>query len=302
MLYVHRMMGDGAPGEVDPSAGGPAVRATYARIAARRRALRGPLPDRAQACRDSCRCGARPRSRCACSPHPGASCPTRRSRSTRSGATRPADEDRHGRRRRRQAVVRPRRRQGRRPRARPPAGSSPRRGRRSTSRRARRRRATASAWPCPRRRRSAATASADVRPAQLTVTTTATPPALLAGQQNRDSVTIGGAYGGWRGTVEVRLYGPFRSQAAISCAGAPLATTQLRDRRRAVDDAAARAGRARVVRLPADDREHRRRHRPHDAVRRAGRDVQGRGAAGRGHAGQLADHACRQRGHRHGRR
>ncbi|MEA2154850.1 MAG: hypothetical protein QOE11_990, partial [Solirubrobacteraceae bacterium] len=28
MLYVHRMMGDGAPGEIDSAAGGPAVRAT----------------------------------------------------------------------------------------------------------------------------------------------------------------------------------------------------------------------------------------------------------------------------------
>jgi hypothetical protein len=57
------------------------------------------------------------------------------------------------------------------------------------------------------------------------VTTTATPATLLAGLISRDSVTIGGAYGGWRGQVEVRLFGPFRSQAAISCAGAPLAAT-----------------------------------------------------------------------------
>ena len=70
-----------------------------------------------------------------------------------------------------------------------------------------------------------ATATAEVRPARLTVTTTATPSTLLAGQITRDSVTIGGAYGGWRGQVETRLYGPFRSQAAISCAGAPLAAT-----------------------------------------------------------------------------
>ena len=51
MLYVHRMMGDGAPGEVDPAAGGPAVRATYARIARDAARYAGPyridlgLPD-----------------------------------------------------------------------------------------------------------------------------------------------------------------------------------------------------------------------------------------------------------------
>ena len=65
-----------------------------------------------------------------------------------------------------------------------------------------------------------------MRRAQLTVTTKATPATLLAGEPSRDAVTIGGAFGGWRGQVEVRLYGPFRSQAAISCAGAPLATTR----------------------------------------------------------------------------
>lgn len=69
-----------------------------------------------------------------------------------------------------------------------------------------------------------ATAVAAVRRAQLTVTTKATPATLLAGEPSRDAVTIGGAFAGWRGQVEVRLYGPFRSQAAISCAGAPLTT------------------------------------------------------------------------------
>ena len=86
-----------------------------------------------------------------------------------------------------------------------------------------------------------ATATADVPPAKLTVTTTATPSTLLVGQISRDSVTIGGAYGGWRGEVEVRLFGPFRSQAAISCTGAPFVTTTYTTGRRPVDDAAARA-------------------------------------------------------------
>ena len=42
MLYVHRMMGDGAPGEVDPSAAGPAVGAVYDRIARNAERFAGP--------------------------------------------------------------------------------------------------------------------------------------------------------------------------------------------------------------------------------------------------------------------
>ena len=33
MLYVHQLMGDGAPGEVNPAALGPAVRSTFRRVA-----------------------------------------------------------------------------------------------------------------------------------------------------------------------------------------------------------------------------------------------------------------------------
>ena len=42
MLYVHSLMGDGAPGEVDPSAIGPAVQELYGRIARESARLHGP--------------------------------------------------------------------------------------------------------------------------------------------------------------------------------------------------------------------------------------------------------------------
>ncbi|MDX6683378.1 MAG: hypothetical protein QOG94_3417, partial [Solirubrobacteraceae bacterium] len=42
MLYVHRLMGDGAPGEADPRAAGPAVRGVYRRVARDARRYAGP--------------------------------------------------------------------------------------------------------------------------------------------------------------------------------------------------------------------------------------------------------------------
>ena len=43
MLYVHRLMADGAPGEADPNALSAASRRIYAQVESRRRALRGAL-------------------------------------------------------------------------------------------------------------------------------------------------------------------------------------------------------------------------------------------------------------------
>jgi len=56
---------------------------------------------------------------------------------------------------------------------------------------------------------------------QLTVETTAEPSRLLVGEASHDRVTIGGASPGWRATVAVRAYGPFGSQNEIRCDGKP---------------------------------------------------------------------------------
>jgi LPXTG-site transpeptidase (sortase) family protein len=67
-------------------------------------------------------------------------------------------------------------------------------------------------------------ATAAVAPAQVAVTTTATPSTLGAGGQSTDAVTITGAPAGWSANVEVRLYGPFPTREAIVCTGTPVAT------------------------------------------------------------------------------
>lgn len=68
------------------------------------------------------------------------------------------------------------------------------------------------------------TITARVAPAKLSVTTAATPNTMLVGESSTDKVTIAGAPAGWKAQVEVRLYGPARTQSAISCDGPPVAT------------------------------------------------------------------------------
>ncbi|MBJ7471900.1 MAG: sortase, partial [Solirubrobacteraceae bacterium] len=68
-------------------------------------------------------------------------------------------------------------------------------------------------------------ATAAVEPAQIAVTTQATPNTLAVGGQSIDVVRITGAPAGWSQTVQVALHGPFPTQAAITCSGTPEATT-----------------------------------------------------------------------------
>jgi hypothetical protein len=68
-----------------------------------------------------------------------------------------------------------------------------------------------------------ATSTTAVVPAQVTVKTAATPGAILLGEQNRDTVTLGGAPAGWKGQVTVRAYGPTRTPEALRCDGPPVA-------------------------------------------------------------------------------
>jgi hypothetical protein len=223
MLYVHHLMGDGRPGEAESSSGGPAIRAVYERIARDAERFAGPyrvelklatsLPVRRKAALEVRVLTASgrvvPNVQVTLAARGAAGLPATVDTGN-DGVAKPSftPADPKG-------GVRVTATSGQlaamRPKIYVPA-------RKDAARNGQRLAVPASAAV-------SATTSAEVRPAQLAVTTTATPATLLAAQQSRDAVTIGGAYGGWRGKVEVRLYGPARSQAAISCAGPPLATT-----------------------------------------------------------------------------
>ncbi len=64
--------------------------------------------------------------------------------------------------------------------------------------------------------------------AKITVSTTAKPDVVLAGEQSRDEVKIEGALAGYNGTVKVELHGPFREIDQIRCDRTPVFSTSFR--------------------------------------------------------------------------
>jgi hypothetical protein len=62
---------------------------------------------------------------------------------------------------------------------------------------------------------------------QVQVSTNAQPATLLVGQKSHDKVAIANAAERWSRTVQVRVYGPARTQDAITCTGAPAAQTSF---------------------------------------------------------------------------
>ncbi len=69
------------------------------------------------------------------------------------------------------------------------------------------------------------TDTADAAVVEPKITTAATPNVLLAGAASRDQVTLSNVPKDFRARVQVKLYGPARTQAAISCDGQPFAST-----------------------------------------------------------------------------
>ena len=227
MLYVHRLMGDGAPGEVNPAALGPAVQSLHRRVARDAARYAGPyklevslpagtpapLPVRRQTtltARVVAASGAAvPNVNLALQIAGAGDLP----KSVRTGADGVAripitPTDVKGGVRgaiRSQLVAAP-----------SPAIYTPRRA--DAARNGQR-------LAGPATTRASAAVAFDVKPAQIAVTTTATPATLIVGEASRDSVSIAGAFGGWRADVEVRLYGPARTRDAIDCTGEPAAKT-----------------------------------------------------------------------------
>jgi hypothetical protein len=66
-------------------------------------------------------------------------------------------------------------------------------------------------------------ATATVSLAHLTLGTAATPASLTLGQTDSDAVTLSGAPTGSRATVTIALYGPASTAAGVSCTAAPAA-------------------------------------------------------------------------------
>ena len=76
-----------------------------------------------------------------------------------------------------------------------------------------------------------ATDTADVAAAVVGVKTKATPDVVTAGGEARDAVTISGVVKGWTGEVELRVYGPARTRETLACTATPLTTATFRARR-----------------------------------------------------------------------
>ncbi|MEZ5099401.1 MAG: sortase [Thermoleophilia bacterium] len=76
----------------------------------------------------------------------------------------------------------------------------------------------------PASQRLTASASAPAAPATLTVTTAATPQSVLVGEPVTDAITLAGALPSYRATIAARVYGPFRTREQIACTGTPVWT------------------------------------------------------------------------------
>jgi Sortase domain len=62
---------------------------------------------------------------------------------------------------------------------------------------------------------------------QLAMTSSATPAEVVSGGRSTDRVRISGALASYKQKVAVRLFGPFRTVATISCAGTPIFSSSI---------------------------------------------------------------------------
>jgi Sortase domain len=211
MLYVHSLMGDGRPGELDPNDLGPKVTTLYARVQRDSEAYHGPYRIDLQL--SPALTVGKPAVAyvrvlsAAGNPVPDVSLSVTGGRTASTAST------------------------GRAAIAFTPSTTSPRITVRATGLPSTFPRvfvpSTPAAAPNGQRLVVAATqdVSASLRTAaskrEIGVSTRATPGTIGVGQASTDKVSITGAAPGWRATVAVRLYGPFSSLAEVRCDGAP---------------------------------------------------------------------------------
>ena len=226
MLYVHGLMGDGAPGEVDPSAINPAVQRLYKKMGDDANRYRGPYRVVATVPSDltvgqrasvtvrvlSATGHAVPGVTLRISSKGGVGAPTKAR--TNSGGIATVDftpmDVATGFSAKIDAVSL--------------AANRPKVFRASTPR---------SAMNNAQRLATYATQSVttsvsrSVTPGGMSITTTTNPKEILVGQQTRDQVTVKGLPAGVSRPVTVNVYGPFRTQDQIQCTGTPVQTTPL---------------------------------------------------------------------------
>jgi hypothetical protein len=223
MLYVHQMMGDGRPGEVDPAALGPAVQSLYRRIDAEATRLHGPyrvtvaLPDRLVA-------GVAATGRVTVTNARGNAMGNTLVTLDAENAEAPARVRTNSRG---VAVVRFTPSAAARVRIRATtevlASTLPRfytPTTRSTRRNGQR-------LAAPDSQRVSAAAAVVAQKATIRVSTTARPEKLLVGEGNRDEIRLTGVPSGRATEVVSLLYGPFRSREAITCDGEPYARSTV---------------------------------------------------------------------------
>lgn len=225
MLYVHSLMGDAAPGEVDPAALGPAVVALHQRVATDAARYHGPyevkveLPDRLTL-------GARGTGTIRVVSASGAAVPRVELALTTTGGTgvpRSVTTDATGVAR---VHVTATSADGVEVTARtePLASTLPRVFRPTTAAAAR----NGQRLTIPSSQVVTGSGSISVTRNRIAVATQAVPTAILVGEASRDRVTVTGAAASWKVTIAVKLHGPFRTAAAIRCDRTPAWTGTLR--------------------------------------------------------------------------
>jgi hypothetical protein len=68
---------------------------------------------------------------------------------------------------------------------------------------------------------------APVGKTRILVSSAADPAGLVAGAESRDRITVKGALASWRGDIAVQIFGPFASEQAIRCDGTPVAKSSV---------------------------------------------------------------------------
>jgi hypothetical protein len=214
MLYVHSLMGDAAPGEVDPSAINPTVASDYASVARDAAELHGPYRIKGSVS-GPLEVGQETEGTVRVLSATGAAVPNVTLTLTAEGAagaprTVTTDAEGVGR-----ITVRPTtagavtvtvKADGL-------ASALPVVYRASTPQAA----VNAQRLVVPTSQEVSATVVGHVAKGHLTVSSTAAPAQLVVGHVVRDRVTIGGATSGWHGTVSVSIDGPFSAESETRC-------------------------------------------------------------------------------------